>query len=85
MSWRKVISGTVNRTKSTKVKTKEIDDVEYLKRYNGKSWTLPKPTTVPLNKSKYEECWMPFTDNRNFKKSPRIVKKAKGIYYYDER
>jgi beta-alanine--pyruvate transaminase len=26
--------------------------------------------------------WMPFTGNRAFKKSPRLVARAKGLYYY---
>ncbi len=28
--------------------------------------------------------WMPFTPQRMFKAAPRIVAKAKGVYYYDE-
>ena len=26
-------------------------------------------------------CWMPFTANRQFKKAPRMISKAKGMYY----
>jgi beta-alanine--pyruvate transaminase len=29
-----------------------------------------------------ESFWMPFTGNRAFKKSPRLVARAKGMYYY---
>jgi beta-alanine--pyruvate transaminase len=28
------------------------------------------------------EFWMPFTANRQFKKSPRLLSKASGMYYY---
>ena len=28
--------------------------------------------------------WMPFTPQRMFKENPRIVARAKGVYYYDE-
>ncbi|MFN3826013.1 MAG: aspartate aminotransferase family protein [Micavibrio sp.] len=31
-----------------------------------------------------EEFWMPFTPQRKFKKAPRMVVKAKGMYYYDQ-
>jgi beta-alanine--pyruvate transaminase len=30
-----------------------------------------------------EEFWMPFTPQRLFKKDPRIVARAEGMYYYD--
>jgi hypothetical protein len=49
-----------------------------------------KKKLVPSNhfsttvKTKYEEFWMPFTDNRSFKQSPKLIKSAKGMYYYDE-
>jgi beta-alanine--pyruvate transaminase len=29
-----------------------------------------------------ESFWMPFTGNRAFKKTPRLVARAKGMYYY---
>ena len=29
-----------------------------------------------------ESFWMPFTGNRAFKKNPRLVARAKGMYYY---
>lgn len=31
-----------------------------------------------------EEFWMPFTPQRLFKKAPRMVVRASGMYYYDE-
>ncbi len=31
-----------------------------------------------------EEFWMPFTPQRLFKKAPRMVVKARGMYYYDQ-
>ncbi len=32
-----------------------------------------------------EEYWMPFTDNRGFKKDPRLVVEAKGVYMTDHK
>ena len=29
------------------------------------------------------EHWMPFTDNKNFKKNPRLITDAKGVYLID--
>jgi beta-alanine--pyruvate transaminase len=29
--------------------------------------------------------WMPFTANRNFMESPRIIARAEGIHYYNTR
>ena len=29
-----------------------------------------------------DSFWMPFTGNRAFKKNPRLVERAKGMYYY---
>ena len=29
-----------------------------------------------------EALWMPFSANRDFKKNPRLISKAKGMYYY---
>jgi beta-alanine--pyruvate transaminase len=28
--------------------------------------------------------WLPFTPNRNFKREPRILTRAEGMYFYDE-
>ena len=30
-----------------------------------------------------EEHWMPFTSNRDYKENPRLMVKAKGLYYTD--
>ena len=38
-------------------------------------------TKTPNN---LDAFWMPFTPQRLFKKAPRIVARAKGVYYYDE-
>ena len=29
-----------------------------------------------------ESFWMPFTSNRAFKKQPRLVERADGMFYY---
>ncbi len=29
--------------------------------------------------------WMPFTANRQFKKAPRLLAKASGMYYWDDK
>ncbi|MEZ5740025.1 MAG: aspartate aminotransferase family protein [Burkholderiaceae bacterium] len=34
-----------------------------------------------LSRSQLEPYWMPFTDNRRFKDSPRLVSSAEGMYY----
>ena len=34
-------------------------------------------TTIP---NSLNEHWMPFTANREFKKSPRLITGAKGVY-----
>ena len=34
--------------------------------------------TVPNN---LESCWLPFTANRDFRKNPRLLVSAKGMYY----
>ncbi len=38
-------------------------------------------TTIP---NSLEEFWMPFTPQRLFKRDPRIVVRADGMYYYDQ-
>ena len=30
-----------------------------------------------------EEHWMPFTSNKDYKNSPRLMVKAEGVYYTD--
>jgi beta-alanine--pyruvate transaminase len=32
-----------------------------------------------------DELWMPFTPNRDFKSDPRIIVRAEGMYYYNDR
>ena len=32
-----------------------------------------------------EEHWMPFTSNKDFKESPRLMVKAEGVYYTDHK
>jgi hypothetical protein len=29
-----------------------------------------------------KEFWLPFTNNRSFETSPKIIDKAEGVYYY---
>ena len=41
-----------------------------------------QPTQKPLS---LDELWMPFTPNRDFKADPRIVVKAEGMYYWNDR
>ncbi len=43
---------------------------------------LEKRTEIP---NSLEEHWMPFTSNRDFKESPRLMVKAEGVYYTDHR
>jgi beta-alanine--pyruvate transaminase len=38
--------------------------------------------TAPLNRSDLEAFWLPFTPNRQFKAKPRMLAKAKGMYYW---
>jgi beta-alanine--pyruvate transaminase len=41
-----------------------------------------QPAQKPLS---LDELWMPFTPNRDFKSDPRIVVRAEGMYYYNDR
>ena len=38
-----------------------------------------------LTHTDLEAHWMPFTANRQFKASPRMLVKAEGMYYYDDK
>jgi beta-alanine--pyruvate transaminase len=38
--------------------------------------------TTPLSRSDLEAFWLPFTPNRQFKAKPRLLAKAKGMYYW---
>ncbi len=40
-------------------------------------------TAFPREQSFFESHWMPFTGNREFKKSPRMIVSAEGSYYTD--
>jgi beta-alanine--pyruvate transaminase len=37
--------------------------------------------TTPLSRSEMEAFWLPFTPNRQFKAKPRLLSRAKGMYY----
>jgi beta-alanine--pyruvate transaminase len=41
-----------------------------------------QPAQKPLS---LDELWMPFTPNRDFKSDPRIVVRAEGMYYFNDR
>ena len=48
--------------------------------------TLPPTPAAPLHPDaelSLEELWMPFTANRAFKRAPRLLASAKGMYYTD--
>src|SRR5262249_25561305 len=38
-----------------------------------------------LSSTELDAYWMPFTANRQFKKKPRIIAKAAGAYFEDDR
>lgn len=38
---------------------------------------------LEMKTNSLEEFWMPFTDNRSFKKEPRLITGAKGVYMTD--
>ena len=41
-----------------------------------------QPAHAPIS---LDELWMPFTPNRDFKSDPRIVVRAEGMYYWNDR
>ena len=41
---------------------------------------LENKTELP---NSLEEHWMPFTSNKDFKESPRLMVEAQGVYYTD--
>ena len=41
-----------------------------------------QPAQKPLS---LDELWMPFTPNREFKSDPRMIVRAEGMYYYNDR
>ena len=38
--------------------------------------------TAPIATNNLEAFWMPFTANRQFKKKPRLLVRAEGMYYW---
>jgi beta-alanine--pyruvate transaminase len=38
--------------------------------------------SAPLGRSELEAFWLPFTANRQFKADPRLLAKARGMYYW---
>jgi beta-alanine--pyruvate transaminase len=36
------------------------------------------------NAGELDAFWLPFTPNRHFKLAPRLIKRAEGMYFYDE-
>jgi beta-alanine--pyruvate transaminase len=42
---------------------------------------MPNPA-APLTRPELEALWLPFTANRQFKSSPRLLAKASGMYYW---
>ena len=45
------------------------------------SVTSPVGADIDLGSLSLEELWMPFTANRAFKRAPRLLVEAKGMYY----
>ena len=41
-----------------------------------------RPHDLPNDLSAF---WLPFTPNRHFKSAPRMLVRAEGMYFYDER
>jgi len=37
-----------------------------------------------VTKTKYENYWMPFSNNREFKQNPKLMSRAEGMFYYLE-
>jgi len=44
--------------------------------------TVRKDAVTPLS---LDEYWMPFTPNRDFKREPKMVVRAEGMYYWNDR
>jgi len=45
----------------------------------------PMGSAPPLRGSALDAYWMPFTANRQFKQAPRLMVKAQGMHYWDDR
>ena len=39
---------------------------------------------MELTEATLEQHWMPFTNNREFKREPRMFAKASGMYYWSQ-
>ena len=42
-------------------------------------------TTTPLTRAQLEAHWMPYTGNRQFKRDPRMIVAADGVYLIDDK
>jgi 4-aminobutyrate aminotransferase-like enzyme len=42
---------------------------------------LDAPSSARLDQSELEAYWLPFTANRAFKRHPRLIERAEGMYY----
>ncbi len=42
-------------------------------------------TTKPLTREQLEAHWMPYTGNRQFKRDPRMIVAADGVYLIDDK
>ena len=42
-------------------------------------------TTPPLTREELEAHWMPYTGNRQFKRDPRMIVAAEGVYLIDDK
>ena len=40
---------------------------------------------LPPRRISLDEYWMPFTPNRDFKSDPKMVVRAEGMYYWNDR
>jgi beta-alanine--pyruvate transaminase len=43
---------------------------------------MPASSTISHTPNDLSAYWMPFTPNRSFKQNPRLLARAKGVYYY---
>lgn len=44
---------------------------------------MTSPIPAQLTTNQLEAFWLPFTPNSEFKRNPRIVSRAEGMYYFD--
>ena len=56
-------------------------ECEFLESAMSQS-SASQPVTTQSQPNDLDAFWMPFTANRNFKKNPRIVSRAKDMHYY---